>query len=90
MTSKNVSITLMASGDAQCLVQAIQADNPLATLFRLPSVVKIDCPDRLVVKSDTVSEKLGRPWDPQELHLSLVTISGRIEQDEDAFVLSWR
>ena len=90
MTSKNVSLTLMATGDAQCLVQAIQADNPNATLFRLPSVVKIDCPDRLVVKAETVSEKLGRAWDPQELHLSLITISGRIEQGDDEFVLSWR
>lgn len=89
MSDKKVSLTLMANGDAQSLVQAIQADNPQATLFRMPSVVKIDCPDRLVVKSETVSDRLGRPWDPQELHLSLVTISGRIEQDEDQFVLSW-
>lgn len=87
---KNVSITLVASGDARPLVEAIRADNPDATIQNLPSIIKIDSPRRLVVNAETVSEKLGRPWETQELHMSLVSISGNIEQDDDRVVLSWK
>lgn len=87
---RNVSITLMASGDARPLVEAIRLDNPEATIQHLPSVIKIDSPQRLVVKADTVSEKLGRPWETQELHTSLISISGNIEQDDDQVVLFWK
>lgn len=89
MTVQNVSITLSASGDARPLVEAIRADNPTATIANLPSVVKIDAPGRLVVKADSVSERIGRTWDIQELQLSLISISGNIDQDDDEFVLSW-
>jgi len=87
---KNVSITLVASGDARPLVEAIRADNPEATIQNLPSIIKIDSPQRLVVNADTVSEKLGRPWETQELHMSLVSISGNLSQDDDQVVLSWK
>jgi phenol hydroxylase P2 protein len=86
----NVSITLIASGDARPLVEAIRADNPGSTVLNLPSVIKIDCPDRLVVNAESVSDRIGRPWETQELHMSLVSISGNIEQDDDRIVLSWR
>lgn len=86
---KNVSLTLNASGDARQLVDAIRADNPTATVQTMPSVVKIDCPDRLVINAATVSDRIGRSWDTQEIHLSLISLSGYIDQDEDRFEISW-
>lgn len=86
----NVSITLMASGEARPLVEAIRSDNPEATVQNLPSVIKIDCPRQLVIKADTVSDRIGRTWDTQELHMSLISISGNIDQDEDRVLLSWK
>ena len=88
-TENLVSITLNASGDARPLVEAIRADNPGATIANLPSVVKIDAPGRLVVRAGSVSERLGRTWEIQELHMSLISISGNIDQDDDELVLSW-
>lgn len=86
---RTVSLTLTASDDARPLVRAIRADNPEATVIEMPSVVKIDAPGRLVLRTETVSEQLGRPWDPQELHLTMISLSGFIEQDDDQFTLSW-
>ena len=84
-----VSITLQNTDDARAIIDAIAADNPEASLTRYPAMVKIDCPGRLAIKAETVSELLGRDWDPQELHLSLVTLSGNIDEDDELFELSW-
>ncbi len=86
---KNVSITLQNTGDARPIIDAITADNPKATVNNLPAMVKIDCPGKLVIKADSVSERIGREWDPQELHLELITLSGNIDEDDDYFQLSW-
>lgn len=86
---RQVSLTLHATGDTRPLLEAIRHDNPDATVRSMPSIVKIDCPDRLVVNVASVSDRLGRPWDPQELHLSLISLSGYIDQDDDHFEISW-
>ncbi len=86
---KNVSITLQNTGDARPIIDAITADNPNATIANFPAMVKIDCPGKLVIKAETVSERIGREWDPQELHLNMVTLSGNIDEDDDYFELSW-
>ncbi|MCB2101642.1 MAG: MmoB/DmpM family protein [Rhodobacterales bacterium] len=87
--TRNVSITLQNTADARPIIEAITEDNPEATVADFPSMVKIDCPGRLVVKQDSVSERIGREWDVQELHLSLITLSGNIDEDDDQFVLAW-
>lgn len=87
--TRNVSITLQNTDDARAIIEAIKADNPDATASDFPAMVKIDCPQRLVVKADTVSEAIGRDWDPQEIHLSIITLSGNIDEDDDQFVIQW-
>ncbi len=86
---KSVSLTLNATGDARPLIEAIRADNPNATILNMPSVVKIDCADRIVINAATVSDRIGRPWDTQELHMTMISISGYIDQDDDRVELSW-
>lgn len=86
---RNVSITFQNNGDSRPIVEAIQADNPNAVVNHMPALVKIDCEGRLVIKADSVSERIGREWDPQELHLSVISLSGNIDEDDDEFVLAW-
>ena len=50
-------------------------------------MVKIDAPGRLAVNRETVEELIGRDWDPQEIHLSVISISGNVDETEDAFIL---
>jgi len=86
----NVFIAFQANEDSRPLVDAIVADNPHAQVVYSPGLVKIDAPTRLVVKRETIEEIIGRKFNLQELQLSLVTMSGNLDEDDDEFVLSWK
>jgi phenol hydroxylase P2 protein len=53
-------------------------------------MVKIDVPNRLVIKRATVEEKMGREFELQEMHMHLITLSGNVDEDDDQFVLEWK
>jgi phenol/toluene 2-monooxygenase (NADH) P2/A2 len=85
----NAFIAFQKNDDSRCIVEAILEDNPNAMVDDQPSMVKIDVPNRLVIKRETVSEKMGREFDLQELQLHLITISGNLDETDDEFTLSW-
>lgn len=85
----NVFIAFQANEDSRPIVDAILADNPQAKATQSPGLVKIDSPERLVIKRETIEEITGRRFDLQQIHLSLVTLSGYIDEDDDQFSLSW-
>lgn len=89
MTTPNVSISLQNNEDARPIIEAILADNPEATIAHYPSMVKIDAPGRLRVNADSVSERMGRDWDPQEIELSMITMNGNINEEYEYFELYW-
>lgn len=86
----NVFIALQSNEDSRPLVEAILADNPHAQAVHSPGLIKIDAPDRLTIRRQTIEELTGRRYDLQQLHLSLVTLSGHIDEDDDQLCLSWR
>ncbi len=88
MTGK-VFIALQNIAEAQPIIEAIVDDNPGAVVNESPGMVKIDRVGRLVVRRSTVSEKLGREFDLQEIHINLISLGGNIDEDDDEFVLSW-
>ena len=85
----NVFIALQNNSEAQPIIEAIVADNDGAVVSESPGMVKIDVPGRLVIKRETVTEKLGREFDLQELHINLISLGGNIDEDDDEFILSW-
>jgi phenol hydroxylase P2 protein len=85
----NAFIAFQKNDESRCIVEAILEDNPNAMVDDQPSMVKIDVPNRLVIKRETVSEKMGREFDLQELQLHLITISGNLDETDDEFTLSW-
>ena len=85
----NVFIAFQANEESRPIVDAILADNPNATAVHSPARVKIDAPDRLTIRRETIEEQTGRPFDLQQLHVNLVTLSGYIDEDDDQFTLSW-
>lgn len=84
-----VFIALQTSETARAIVQAIVADNAEATVTDYPAMVKIDSPGRLVIRRESVEDLIGRPWDLQEIHLSLISLSGSIEETDDEFIIHW-
>jgi phenol hydroxylase P2 protein len=85
----NAFIAFQKNDDSRCIVEAILDDNPGAMVVDQPSMVKIDVPNRLVIKRETVTEKMGREFDLQELQLHLITISGNLDETDDEFTLTW-
>ena len=86
----NVFIAFQANDESHPIVEAILADNPKATAVHSPGLIKIDAPDSLTIKRETIEEQTGRPFDLQQLHINLVTLSGHIDEDDDQFTLSWK
>ena len=56
----NVFIAFQANEESRPLVDAIVADNPEAQVVYSPGLVKIDAPNRLVVRRETIEEIIGR------------------------------
>ncbi|HRH86153.1 MAG TPA: MmoB/DmpM family protein [Rubrivivax sp.] len=85
----NVFIALQKNEETRCIVNAIVADNPQAIVNEQPAMVKIDVPDRMVIRKATVEQEIGRDFDLQELHVNLITLTGHIDETDDEFTLSW-
>jgi len=84
-----VFIAFQANNDTRPIVDAIQADNPDATVEELPGMVKITAPGRLVVRRESVEEQMGRDFDLREVHINLISLSGEIDESDDQFTLQW-
>lgn len=85
----NVFIAFQKNEETRCIVNAIVADNPAAIVNEQPAMVKIDVPNRLVIRKSSVEEEMGRSFDLQELHVNLITLTGHIDETDEEFVLSW-
>ena len=86
----NVFIAFQDNEESRPIIDAILADNPEAKSNPFPAMTKIDCPGRLEIRAESVSERLGRDWDPQEIHLSVISLSGSVDEDDGVFAIFWR
>jgi phenol hydroxylase P2 protein len=84
------SITLMHNDDARPVIDAIIADNPGVRILNMPGAVKLDVDGKLTVNRTSVEERIGRAWNVQEIQLVLISMAGNLDEDDDAFTLSWR
>lgn len=85
-----VYIALQDNDESRYIVEAIEEDNPEATVIHQPAMIRIENEGRLVVQRETVEEKMGRDWDVQELHINLITLGGNVDEDDDQLVLEWQ
>ncbi len=88
---RTVGVDLQQSSEeTRYVVEAIQRDNPDATVRHLPGLIKIQTPGALVIRRETVEELLGRPWETHEFQLAIVSYYGRVEEwDDDEIVIKW-
>ncbi|AUI68066.1 MmoB/DmpM family protein [Beggiatoa leptomitoformis] len=88
--ASKVYIVLQLNDESRSIVQAIEIDNPHAVVQYFPAMVRIEAANRLAVRRQTVSEKMGKEWNLQAIHLHLITIGGNLDEGDDAFILEWR
>ncbi|AQY66235.1 MULTISPECIES: MmoB/DmpM family protein [Pseudomonas] len=84
-----VFIALQTNEETRPIIEAIELDNPEAVVNREPAMVKINAPGRLVIRRESIEAQLGRSFDMQELNINLITLSGNVDEDEDALTLTW-
>jgi phenol hydroxylase P2 protein len=89
MSGDAVFIAFQANDDTRPIIEAIEADNPEALVAHFPAMIKVDAPGRLVIRRESIEERLGRAYDLRELQINLVSLSGNIDESEDEFVLCW-
>ena len=83
-------IALQDNEESHYIVEAIEEDNPTATVIYQPAMIRIENEGSLVIKRETVEEKMGRDWEIQALHVNLITLGGNVDEDDDQFSLSWK
>ena len=86
----NVFIAFQKNEESRAIVDAIVADNPSATINEQPAMVRVDVAGRMVIRRASIEEQIGRPFDLQEMHVNLITLSGHIDETDDEFVLAWK
>ena len=64
----NVFIAFQANEESRPVVEAIVADNPTAVVTHPTGLTKIDVPQRLTIRRETIEEITGRPYDLQQIH----------------------
>ena len=84
-----VFIAFQANEETRPIVEAIQDDNPSASIDHQPAMVKIDAEGPMVIRRSTIEQRLGRPYDLTELQVNLITLSGNVTEDDDEFTLHW-
>lgn len=84
-----VFIALQDNDVSRYIVEAIEEDNPNVTVQQMPAMIRVENDHQLVIKRATVEDKLGRDWDVQELHLSLITLCGNVDEDDEQLSLTW-
>ena len=84
-----VYIALQDNEESHYIVEAIEEDNPDVTVIYQPAMIRIENEGHLVIKRETVEEKMGRDWEIPALHVNLITLGGNVDEDDDQISLTW-
>lgn len=84
-----VYIALQDNEESHYIVEAIEEDNQDATVIYQPAMIRIENEGNLVIRRETVEEKMGRDWEVQALHVNLITLGGNVDETDDELTLSW-
>ena len=84
-----VYIALQDNEESRYIVEALVEDNPDVTVIYQPAMIRIENEGYLVIKRETVEDKLGREWEIQALHVNLITLGGNVDETDDELSLTW-
>ncbi len=87
-----VGVDLQDAEENRALTEAIEDDNPEATLRPgCPGLMKLQTPRRAGdPPGDCGDSGWARPWETHEFQLSIVSYSGNIaEWDDDQIIIKW-
>jgi phenol hydroxylase P2 protein len=86
--AEKVFMIFQDTTDARPFISTLEKENPEATLIHQPGLIRIEAMGELKITRDAVEEAAGRAVDLQEMHLTLISLSGNIDEDDDYFSIS--
>ncbi len=90
MSDNKLFVILQNNEEARPFAEAFEQENPDAIFkYDQPGMIRIEANGALGITQEVVSEISGRDVDMQELHLSLISLSGNVDEDDDYFRVSW-
>lgn len=84
-----VFIIVQANEEARPIVEALLQDNPHAVAQESPAMVRVEAEGKLTLNRATVEGLTGQPFNIQQLHVNLISISGHIDEDDDYLTVAW-
>lgn len=88
--NRPVGVDIQETEQNRAVIEAIEADNEAATVVHMPGMVRVTSPGRLVVKRESVEQRLGREWETHEFQLAIISYFGHIKEwDDDEIVIAW-
>jgi len=82
-------IALQDVDEARPIIEAAERDNDNLVVERAPAMVRLIHDGEVVIRKETVEELTGMEWDPQDIHLVLITVGGNIDESDDYFRVYW-
>ncbi len=84
-----VYIALQDNEESRYIVEALEEDNPDVTVIYQPAMIRVENEGYLVVRRETVEDKMGRDWEIQAQHVNLITLGGNVDETDDELSLTW-
>ena len=84
-----VYIALQDNEESRYIIEAIEEDNPDATVIYQPAMIRVEQEGKLTVNRETVEDKMGRDWDVQSIHVNLITLGGHVDETDEYLSLEW-
>ena len=85
-----VGVDIQESEQNRAVIEALEADNANSSVIHMPGLVRVTSPGRLVLRRETVEERLGREWETHEFQLAIISYFGHIKEwDDDEIVIAW-
>ena len=86
--AEKVFMIFQDTADARPFIDTLEKENPNASINYQPGMVRIEAMGELSMSREGVAEAAGRDVDLQEMHLTLISLSGNIDEDDDHFTIS--
>lgn len=84
------SIDIQDTETNRPIVDAIIEDNPTADVITMPGLVKVRNDGGLHITRETVEKHVGGEWETSEIQLSIISMSGNLDIEEDYIDIAWR
>ena len=75
----------------EAIASAIAEINPNCETMKLPGLLKIKSPNRMLIETEVVEKYLKSDWCTEDFNLSIVSYFGDIiDWDDDRILISWK